>query len=204
MSSAELSSDSSLLEAAREGHGESFAVLFDRHRGRVFRHVIHVVRDPDIADEITAMVFYEAWRRNGSIRVVDGSIVAWLLLTANYTIKNVTRQQRRYATFLAHLPAPEHVRDVANEVVDDDALTTERQHIRQAFGRLKATHRNVLTLCVLEEFSTRDAASALQVAEGTVKSRLSRAKETLRKHYVAQSNTGTSERNCALSEGRAQ
>ncbi|WP_404285965.1 RNA polymerase sigma factor [Glutamicibacter arilaitensis] len=204
MSSFELGSDSALLEAARGGHGESFAVLFERHKARVFRHVVHVVRNPDTADEITAMVFYEAWRRNRSIRIVDGSIIAWLLITANYTIKNVSRQQRRHAVFLAHLPEPELAGDIAQDVVDADYLEGEKTMVQVAFELLKPVHRNVLTLCVLEDISVKDAATALRVSEGTIKSRLSRAKQNLRKHYGSVADSTVQERHSTLSERRAQ
>ena len=52
--------------------------------------------------------------------------------------------------------------------------------MRRALARLSGQHREVLALCVLEGYSEREAAEALGVAPGTIKSRLSRAKGALR------------------------
>jgi len=111
--------------------------------------------------------------------MVNGSIVAWLLVTANNTIRNHNRQRRRYKAFLDQLPPPAVGADVADEFSDAAERDAEATALRAAFSRLKPQDRDVLTLCVVEGLSLRRAASALAVAEGTVKSRLHRAKTRL-------------------------
>ena len=77
--------------AARGGDGPAFASLFDRHRDRVFGHALRLVRERHDAEDVTAVVFLEAWRKRESVRLVDGSIIGWLLVTTNYAARNHTR-----------------------------------------------------------------------------------------------------------------
>ena len=175
--------DRDMLEQAIAGNGHCFGELFERHRDRVFRHAFGILSDTTAAEDVTAMVFYEAWRKRAAIRVVDGSIIAWLLVTANFTIRNHTRQQRRYRQFLSQLPEPERANDLAQDVVDQQHSEHEGQLIRAAFQMLNAQSRDVLTLCVIEQLTVQQAASLLSVPEGTIKSRLSRAKSKLSHFY---------------------
>lgn len=169
--------DEVLWKLVVNGDGEAFGALFDRHRDRVLRHALRLVGSAHAAEDVTAMVFYEAWRRREYVRMVNGSIVAWLLVTANNTIRNDLSQRRRYNYFLNRLPAPAHSPDIAEVFADEDQQEFEAVTLDQVFARLRQADRNVLTLCVVEEMSIRDAATALGIPEGTVKSRLNRAKQ---------------------------
>jgi RNA polymerase sigma factor (sigma-70 family) len=159
---------------ALSGEGEAFGRIFDRHRDRVFRHSLRLVNGVADADDVVAITFLEAWRRRDSVRLVDRSTLPWLLVTATYSASNLRRAARRHRTLLAKLPADAHFPDHA-ETVDDEA--------GRALGELSLADRQVITLCVLEGYSERDAAVALNVPPGTVKSRLSRAKARLARSY---------------------
>lgn len=164
---------------AREGDAPAFAALFDRHRDRVFGQALRLLRAPHDAEDVTAMVFLEAWRRRADVRVVDGSIVAWLLVTTNNVVRNHDRSTRRYRIALAKLPQPAPQDDHAPAVdAALDNLPRDRR-VRDAFAQLSPRDQDVITLCVLEELPLAEAAAVLRVPVGTVKSRLSRAKQRL-------------------------
>lgn len=184
MSREQEDSDETLWSLMARGDGEAFGVLFDRHRNRVFGHALRLVASSHLAEDIVAMVFYEAWRRRADVRIVNGSMAPWLLVTANNTIRNHTRQQRRYRTLLSRLPPPDETTDIATEYLETLQRDVESTLLRNAFVQLKPMDRDVLMLCVVEELSTRDAATALGIAEGTVKSRLHRAKARLGNLYA--------------------
>lgn len=179
MSGGPESTDEALWLHVVNGDGDAFGKLFDRHRDRVLRHALRILGSAHQAEDTTAIVFYEAWRRREYVRMVNGSIVAWLLVTANNTIRNHNRQRRRYKAFLSQLPPPAVGADVADEFADSAGRAAAATALRAAFWRLKPRDRDVLTLCVVEGLSLRQAASALAIAEGTVKSRLHRAKTRL-------------------------
>ncbi|MFS2076169.1 RNA polymerase sigma factor, partial [Curtobacterium sp. CT11-133] len=83
--------DSGDWAMALEGDGEAFGRVFDRHRHRVQRHCMRLVPvDTDAADSV-AIVFLEAWRNRARVRLVDGSLLPWLLVTATNVARNQTR-----------------------------------------------------------------------------------------------------------------
>jgi RNA polymerase sigma-70 factor (ECF subfamily) len=164
---------------ARDGDGAAFASLFDVHRDRVFGHALRLLRHAHDAEDVTAIVFLEAWRRRDAVRLVDGSIIAWLLVTTNNTVHNHDRSIRRYRRALARLPHPADQNDHAPDVdaaIDADA---GRVGVRSAFAQLTKRDQDVITLCVLEELPLSEAARVLGIPVGTVKSRLSRARQRL-------------------------
>lgn len=156
---------------AQRGDGEAFGRIFDRHRDRVYRHVLRLVPVVADADDAVAITFMETWRRREQARLVGDSLLPWLLVTATRVTQNLTRGARRYRALLARLPAEIHALDHA-ERVDDGPATA-------ALRRLSLADRQVITLCVLEGLTDREAAVVLGLPVGTVKSRLSRAKRRL-------------------------
>lgn len=168
-----------LLARARAGDPDAFGDLFDLHRDRVFRHALRLTPSVHDAEDVTGMVFLEAWRRREVMRDVDGSVIGWLLVTANNVGRNFSRSRRRYQHVLTVLPKQENAPDHTDAV--DDRLDSDprRSALRSALPRLSRRDQDILSLCVIEELSTADAAAVLQVPPGTVKSRLSRAKARL-------------------------
>lgn len=168
-----------ILDRARRGDPEAFGELFDLHRDRVFRHALRMTRSVHDAEDVTGMVFLEAWRRRDAVLVVDGSAIGWLLVTTNNVSRNLSRSIRRYRHTLSTLPLPEDSPDHSDAV--DVRLDSHPQltALRQALARLPRRDQDILSLCVIEELSTADAAAVLNIPTGTVKSRLSRAKARL-------------------------
>jgi len=169
--------------AAQAGDGESFGRIFDRHRGRVFFHAKRLMTDDADADDVVAIVFLEAWRRRHDVRFVNGSMLPWLLVTATHAAANLARSTRRHRALLKRLPPGEHTPDHA------DAFGGIAE---TALAGMPLADRQVITLCVLEGFSEREAAQALAVAPGTVKSRLSRAKRRLADRFLLESLANSS------------
>ncbi|WP_102157509.1 RNA polymerase sigma factor [Zhihengliuella halotolerans] len=177
-SSASTSTDEALLRRARQGDGDAYGLLFDRHHRRIFRHALRFVAS-DQAEDVVAMTFLETWRRQNDVPDDDGRFLPWLIVTASNVARNYTRTERRYRRFLARLPPtpqePDPALDVAHHV---DSHQTSRE-LSTAFKQLPRKDQAVLTLCVLEELSAVEAGLALGIPVGTVKSRLSRAKRRL-------------------------
>ncbi len=178
-----LSEDETDWVLAVRGEGEAFGRVFDRHRERVRRHSTRLVPALDDAEDVVAIVFFEAWRKREAVRFVDGSLLPWLLVTATNVARNQVRASRRHGVLLSRLPSQEPVPDHAASFDDGPASRALRQ--------LSLSDQRVITLCVLHDLSEKDAAAALGVAAGTVKSRLSRAKGRLAKLLADHSSSRT-------------
>ena len=183
-----------IWEQARNGDPESFARIFDEHRDRIYGQALRLVKSGHDAEDITALVFLEAWRRRSAVRVVDGSVVAWLLVTTNFVALNAARTARRHRIALAKTPPQENQGDHADAILDRFDATGRERRLREAFRTLSVQDRNVLTLCVVNDYPLAGAAAALGIPVGTVKSRLSRAKRRLAALTQDQNSVDTSPR----------
>ena len=169
----------SVWQRAIGGDPDAFGDLFDRHKDRVYGQALRLMRSSHDAEDVTALVFLEAWRRRENVRVVDGTILPWLLVTTNYVAKNSARSIRRHSAAMASLPTPSPSPDFAPEVDDRLDGYAREAAARAGFARLSLKDQAVVTLCIIEEYTVAEAAAALGIPAGTVKSRLSRAKRRL-------------------------
>ncbi|WP_164743534.1 RNA polymerase sigma factor [Microbacterium sulfonylureivorans] len=154
------------------GEGEAFGRVFDRHRDRVRRHARGLAPSPTEAEDVVSITFLEAWRKRESVRFVDASMLPWLLRTATYTCMNLARAERRYRAALARIPVADPSPDPADVVGDGEVFRVMR--------RLSLRDQEIITLCLLEDLSTEDAARLLGVRASSARARLSRARARLR------------------------
>jgi RNA polymerase sigma factor (sigma-70 family) len=175
-------SDVRLWTAARHGDQRAFAILYDRHRGRVFRHAYARLQHRVDAEDLTAIAFMELWRRRESVRIVDHSILPWLLVTTTYCCQNHARTRRRHERLLARIPVDPTAPDHAEQLADLDALRHEWEEMHVALSRLSQSDVAIVTLCAVERLPLSSVASVLGIPVGTAKARLSRARRKLRAH----------------------
>jgi RNA polymerase sigma-70 factor, ECF subfamily len=166
--------------AVGESAGEAFGELFERHADRVYAHCFSRTGSWSMAEDLTSAVFLEAWRRRREVRFSDDSVLPWLLGVATNVTRNAQRALRRHSQLLAKLPPPGDEEDIA--VGAAARVDTERlaRHLLCSMAGLRQAERDVIGLCDWAGLSYAQAAVALGVPEGTVRSRLSRARQHLR------------------------
>ncbi|MFD0974619.1 RNA polymerase sigma factor [Plantactinospora endophytica] len=179
--------DTSLRTRVRAGDPDAFRELFDGHVRSVYNHAYRLSGDWSTAEDVASLTFLEAWRLRDRVDVGPdgGSLRPWLLGIATNVARNVRRAARRYDGALARLPRAEAVPDFTDEVTGrlDDGERLAR--VRTALAALRQPEREVLALCVWSGLGYAEAAVALGVPVGTVRSRLSRARRKLEKLVVA-------------------
>jgi RNA polymerase sigma factor (sigma-70 family) len=174
-----LQSDEVEWAAALEADDRAFGALFQRHHPRVFRHSLRLVVVAAEADEVMASAFFELWRRRTDVRLVDGSVLPWLLVTATQLSRNRTRGMIRYQRLLSRLPREDPVDAVESATESLERLELRKQ-ISAALRRMSATDAALMTLTVVDGLSTAEAAAAVGLAPGAARMRLSRARGRLR------------------------
>jgi RNA polymerase sigma factor (sigma-70 family) len=172
-------SDSELWASVRAGDRDAFGVLFERHARAIYNYCFRRVADWSTAEDLLSVVFLEAWRRR-DVDLSEGMVLPWLYGVATNVVRNATRSQRRYRRALARLPEPQVTADLADEAAA--RLDDERQmrQVQALVGQLRVEEQDVFWLCGWDELSYEQAAAALGVPVGTVRSRLSRARAHLR------------------------
>ncbi|WP_200304292.1 RNA polymerase sigma factor [Streptomyces adelaidensis] len=165
----------------RAGDREAFAEVYDAYARAVYNHAYRLTGDWSTAEEVMADTFLDAWRTRAQLESDGGTLKPWLLGIATNKARNANRGLGRRLAFLARRPAPDPVADFADETAGrlDDARRLAA--VRQVYGRLRRGEREVLALCVWGGLDYPQAAQALGVSVGTVRSRLSRARARLRR-----------------------
>lgn len=178
--SAQSRSDGELWHAALAGDDHAFGHLFDRHNRAVYNYCFRRTADWTAAEDLTSVVFLETWRRRKHVQMEAGTLLPWLYGVATNVLRNHQRSLRRYKDALARMPepvpGPEDADLVAAKIDDQRRMRAVLDRVRE----LPLRDQEILALCVWEELSYTDAAVALGIPVGTVRSRLSRAREKLR------------------------
>ena len=161
------------------GDAESFGVLYERHARAVYNFCFRGTADWAHAEDLTSAVFFEAWRRRADVRLANESALPWLLGVATNLLRNGWRARRRRAAALGRLRVddePAFADEVEARVDDERAM----RRVLAVVGALPRRDREVLALCAWAGLSYEQAAVALDVPVGTIRSRLARARDRLR------------------------
>ncbi|MBT2534523.1 RNA polymerase sigma factor [Arthrobacter sp. ISL-48] len=161
------------------GEGDAFGALYDRHRERVFRHAYRLCGNHHDAEDIMAASFLELWRRRKNVRVVEGSVLPWLLVTTTNLARNRARATLRYQRLLTSLPRNQELNDPTADYYRkyQDALD---QDLARALAILTIEDLHLVSLVVFEEHTIAAAAVVLNLTPAAAKSRMHRARQRLR------------------------
>jgi RNA polymerase sigma factor (sigma-70 family) len=168
-----------LRARVRDGDADAFGELFDSFATHVYNHAFRLTGDWATAEDVMSLTFLEAWRTRERISPAGGSLRPWLLGVATHVVHGQHRARRRHRESLARLgptpDQPDFAEDVSGRI--DDAARIDALH--GSLAKLRAPEREVLALCVWSGLSYAEAAEALGIPVGTVRSRLARARNKL-------------------------
>jgi RNA polymerase sigma factor (sigma-70 family) len=184
-------SDEALWHRSLDGDGEAFGGLFDRYRDRVFRHACRLVDTRHDAEDVAASAFLELWRRRADVRLVEGSVLPWLLVTATNLGRNTARGTRRYRQLLERLPRAEEQPDAAEVALGTHALGVNAR-LRAGLRSLSKTDAHLFVLVALEGYPVTAAAEQLGLSVSAARARLHRVRTGLREQF-GDDSTETSE-----------
>lgn len=172
--SCESSDAGSLVERAKSDPG-ALAALYRHHAPRIWRYLCHRTSDRDVADDLLAETFLVCVRRLPRYRSCGIPFDHWLLRIATGKVAEWRRREhyRRHAR-LSESPDPVAPGDDASDV-------DERRRWREALMVIRPEFQTALCLHYLEGLTVRQIALILKCREGTVKSRLARGREAMRR-----------------------
>lgn len=161
---------------AVQGDADAFGELYERHVGRIYRHVLYRVGRVEEAEDVAAQVFLNAWRGMARYRVTGAPFVVWLLRIADHLVISSFRRERRW------LQAPLGAREVGLRTEEADLEgPLERDGLRQALLALRAEQRRVVVLRFIEELPSAQVARIMGKSEGAVRVLQHRALAELRR-----------------------
>lgn len=174
--------DGRLVESAKAGNLAAFNELVLTYQDRVYRWVFSLVTDEDLAADLTQMTFILAYEKLSTFR--GGSFPAWLFKIArNLCYDELRRKKRRPWISLDGFQRDPDLDGLlavipSQDPLPEDALLISEQveTIARLLERLPGSYQQVLRLVDIEALDYQEAAEALSLPLGTVKSRLSRAR----------------------------
>jgi RNA polymerase sigma-70 factor (ECF subfamily) len=172
-----LESDESLLRRSSCGDEEAFATLYRRRQTAIYRFALHMSGREDVAEEVTQEVFLSLIREPGRFDESKGALSAFLFgIARNFVLRHLERGRRTVTMEEEGTPEPVAAdTDLLANLTREETIDT----VRQAVITLPSVYREAVVLCDLEEMSYSDAAGALGVPVGTVRSRLNRGRGML-------------------------
>jgi len=175
---AEVATDDELVEELRRGSSAALGELFDRYADRVYNYCFRRIGSWHQAEDLTSVTFLEVWKIRERAASYDGEALPWLYGVATNVCRNASRSQRRHLRAVDRLPAEDqadHADDVA-QAVDGERRMAE---VLRALEQLSRRDRDVVALIAWSGLTYEQAAHALHVPVGTVRSRLARARQRL-------------------------
>jgi RNA polymerase sigma-70 factor, ECF subfamily len=178
-------SDRDMWNRLRNADAQALTDLFHRHSDAVYNFAFRRTSSWSVAEDVVQATFTSVWRRARAKRLDDLTLDTarpLLLVVAGLECRNVLRSARRSAALverMVQLPAGDGGPDPATEAaarVDDERAMSD---IRRVLAAIPAKQREVVELVAWSGCSMAEAATALGVPEGTVKSRLARARANL-------------------------
>jgi RNA polymerase sigma-70 factor (ECF subfamily) len=180
--------DGCLLEALQRGSESAYEALISRYQQPVYSLVYRLVDDPEDAADVVQEVFLKVFRSIGSFRG-DSSLKTWIYRISCNEAYNHRRWFTRHKKQEIGLESGEEGATGLNDVLPDhgrsafDQVSAHEMHalIESALTELNPQFRAAVVLRDIEDLSYEEVAEVLQISLGTVKSRILRGREALRK-----------------------
>lgn len=168
------------------GDSAAFGHLYDKHITSVYRYALQMLGSVPDAEDMAQEVFVLAWVKRSKIRVVDQSLLPWLLVTTrNLSLNRIKLLNRdaRHTSLDSGEAFALYPQRGAEEAAIAQLLETA---INEAIDDLSDTDQTLYHLCISEGLSYQKAADLLGVTHGVVRNRLSAVRRTLRLKLVNQ------------------
>lgn len=182
-----------MVKKAAAGDQDAFEQLVLDHQDRVFSLAFHLVGDREQAADLAQEAFLKAWKGLGSFQG-ESSFGTWMhRLTTNVCLDYLRRQARRreVAAVVSLDDEDSGWAEPADERQDPHRqleAAERRQALQEGLARLPEHHRQVLLLREVAGLSYQEIAKATDADLGTVKSRIARGRNQLRKILLSHGN----------------
>ncbi|GAA0934467.1 RNA polymerase sigma factor [Nonomuraea longicatena] len=171
--------DAQVIEASRR-HPDRFGAVFDRYFAHIHRY-IHLRLGESAADDLTAETFLRAFRGRDRFDLTCPSARPWLYGIASNLVAEHRRGEARRYRALARSADVAEIASHDERVVQRVSAAVMQPRLAAGLARLSAGDRDVLLLVACAQLSYEEVAEALGIPQGTVGSRLNRARKKLRK-----------------------
>lgn len=171
-----------LVQRLRQGDRTAAEALVERYHERIYVFMRSMGHDRQTSEDLVQETFMQVWRHIGQLR--EGRALAGWLFRIAANVSRLYWRRHRHADRLSidDVEPAQDQADGARQAGDRELFAG----LHQAVGRLPWKLRQAVVLHYMDQLTIAEAAQAAQVREGTLKSRLNRALEALRKEIAKQ------------------
>ena len=188
--------DAELIDRMAAGDREAFALIFRRHQATVYRFSRQMLGSKEAAEDVTQDVFVALAETGHRFDPTRGSLTTYLYGIARHLILRRHRRIRGRTEIDIDAVSAEDAEALSTGTDPTEALSRAQllEQVRAAIVRLPVHYREVLVLCELHGLAYEDAAKIAKCPVGTVRSRLSRARQMLMERCANLTNPDRVER----------
>ena len=172
------SDENELLKSSLEGDKNAFGEIVKRYQGMVARTVKGMLGDSVFSEDIGQEVFIKLYYSLPEFRGEAKLSTYIQKIAVNLTLNEIKRRKRFFSMFSQKGNSEMHEFEIADQ--DDAERKDAREIVGKALMKMEPKFRIILTMRMLQGYSTKETAEMLDMPLGTVLSRLSRAQEQLR------------------------
>lgn len=175
-----MNDEPNLIQSALQGDSSAFSVLVNRYQERLYSCVLNVVANSEEAEDVVQESFIQAYLKLDTFQQ-NSRFFTWLYRIA---FNNALSRRRRHKGQVSLDQARETTGSEPTdrlEAPDQSMIRSENiRQLRTALDLLTEDHRSILVLREMQDMSYEDIADCLDISIGTVRSRLSRARNALK------------------------
>lgn len=162
-----------LFVMASKGSAQAFEGVYAVMARPVYALTLRVVRDSQMAEDITQEAFVEVWRKAPTFDADRGSVKSWILTIAHRrAIDRVRREQTQRDRLAVQAPEDEAIVGEQETIVDAMETQWQSQQVRQAVTHLSDKQREAIELAYFKGMTQQQVSEHLEVPLGTAKTRL--------------------------------
>ncbi|MDD4297974.1 MAG: sigma-70 family RNA polymerase sigma factor [Ruminiclostridium sp.] len=184
--------EKNLVEKSAEGDIDAFETLIKSHQKKVYNIALRMTKNPEDAQELSQDAFVRAFIAIKKFRG-DSSFATWLYRITMNVCTDFLRKRNK-ATVVSIEQSVYENQQTTMQLTDDEPGPDEiseknqlKKLVKEAMELLPPEHREVLILRDLLDMTYKDIANTLSINEGTIKSRINRARENLKKVITSRS-----------------
>ena len=177
--------ENEIILRCKNGDRDAFNMLIEQYQTRVFNIAYGMLSDYEDASDATQEIFIKLYRSISSFKG-QSAFTTWLYAICRNVCNDILRKRQKHGLTLSIYPDDDEdaVKEIKSDMPTPDEvleLSEQQQAVKDAINSLKQEYKEVINYIDIMQLSYDEAARILRCPEGTLKSRLNRARNALRK-----------------------
>jgi RNA polymerase sigma-70 factor (ECF subfamily) len=173
--------EATLIWFSQRGDQDAFASLYDTYHHGIHRYILIRVADPELAEDLTSLVFLKAWENMNTFRIGRSLFGAWLYRIAHNAVIDHYRTRKTVVSLEDAAPLQLSYKDEIDRKLDLQILA---QELIQGLKVLTGTQQEVLILRFILGYTTPEIAQSLNKQQGAIRALQMRGLKRLAQYHA--------------------